>query len=452
MFFKKYNVSYITNLEKKFLKVTLIFSQHKIILYIEYQRYDEVIRQYNKYENFKDDDDADEFKEIIKNINIESNKMLLLRKIFIKLHKLIRNSHVFYGDMTEKYCSYVNYILNKEVSGRHNLVNKDNFDIFHKFVVNFNKIRFIKDQGTCYRHVQYLNEDIHKRMTILYDFYTFYNNLKSSKFSVNNDVCENLLYYIYLYNNVINDYYDSDLDLYKKISHVKDLIVRFISNKDLTCKKYAIFREATNFLRDERLKREAEQKAEELKREQAKKEALERAQAERDAALKSIQEQYIESPKENQPMKKIVEDLQEGLNQENTRMEAESENFGAPRNLRVQEQSHVLSYPVTSHNLANLADYREQSLSEPYEDQLKQTYNKPENEDTNTDGSFMKAFRLPSAITEVLGEVDPVPVVGVSEEADVDNESLIDFMENIRNFFQVFKDMEMDIFQMIDLI
>ncbi|KNA01529.1 hypothetical protein PVNG_05550 [Plasmodium vivax North Korean] len=51
-----------------------------------------------------------------------------------------------------------------------------------------------------------------------------------------------------------------------------------------------------------------------------------------------------------------------------------------------------------------------------------------------------------------IKDVDPVPVVGVSEEEDTDNESLLDSMEHIQDFSQVFKDLKNGIFQMIKLI
>ncbi|KNA01747.1 hypothetical protein PVNG_05599 [Plasmodium vivax North Korean] len=57
-----------------------------------------------------------------------------------------------------------------------------------------------------------------------------------------------------------------------------------------------------------------------------------------------------------------------------------------------------------------------------------------------------------SSISSALKDVDPVPVVGVSEEEDTDNESLLDSMEYILDFTQVLKDLKKGIFQIIILI
>ncbi|SCA60074.1 VIR protein [Plasmodium vivax] len=378
--------------------------------YIAYNHFEEVIKQYNKYVNVEEN--RAKFNEIIKNINTERNNLNLPDDLFIKLHKILKNDHAFfYINITDNYCTYVNYWLNDEVRKTYHNVNESNFDIFHKFVVNYNNDRFKKKiNNTCYGYIKYLNDDAYRRMTTLYNFYTFFDNLKSYKYSVRNEACEKLLYNMANYNNVINEYYDSDLDLYKKISHVKNLIVDFISNPSSTCKKDANFWEPRNFLRDEQLKKEKEQK-EALEREKAQKEALEMEQAQREALKR---EQDIETSRRIKQMQKTTEDVQRGLNQRDNQMGVGLKDLTASTDLRGQEHSHGLNYPVRSHNLEPLANFREQALTEQHEGQLEGIDRNTENGGTSKDRSFLSSIGFPDSITGVLGQVDPVPVVGVS--------------------------------------
>ncbi|GAB69556.1 hypothetical protein PCYB_003050, partial [Plasmodium cynomolgi strain B] len=272
--------------------------------YLAYNNYRNVIKEYDKYKRLYDK--KYRFEGIINDLKEERGKLNFPEEIFDKLHKLLRNDHVFIeGKITDNYCSYVNYWLNEEARKRYPLINKFDFDIFLKFVVNFNKEKSGKEDDTCYSYIEYLTYVVYKRMEILYNFYTFYDNLISSNESVRNDACEKLLYNIRVYNDIINDYYDNHRDLYYKITHVKDLIVSFLSNSSSTCPIYANFWVPKNFLLDEQLKKEKEQR-EALEREKEQKEALRMKQLESETSLKSIINQNIKSRSGIEQMEKLM--------------------------------------------------------------------------------------------------------------------------------------------------
>ncbi|SCA60033.1 Plasmodium vivax Vir protein, putative [Plasmodium vivax] len=316
------------------------------------------------------------------------------------------------GFGVEDYCRYINYWINGKVRESKYQKYRDHFKIFEDFVHNYAYEKQRNHTASCKSYIHKMEDADYNRMETLYKFYTFYDKLNLYARSVSNPECDNLSYYIALYNDVINDYYDNYRDLYNKINHVKNLIVSLVSNPTLSCKRYANFHAATNFLLDEQLKKEQARK-EALEREQAEKAALAREQAEK-AALARTQELEIESSRRIQPMQKTTEELQAGLRQGDTRMGVELEDLRTSRNLRVQEHSHVLSYPERSHNLGKLTEYRESSLSEQDEGQFEGVVSQSESEGTPKDSSFLSSLRIPRYITGVLGEIDPVPVVGVS--------------------------------------
>ncbi|KMZ96089.1 hypothetical protein PVNG_05998 [Plasmodium vivax North Korean] len=383
--------------------------------YIDYKHYGNIVSVYNEYSNLSDD--TEEFQKITENINTQREKLKLPNKIFITLHKILRNSKGFLHNITDNYCSYVNYKLNDEVRVNHKHVDASNFDIFHKFVVNYNNKRHGRKRSTCYDYIEYLNDDIYRRMSTLYKFYSFYHDLNSSNPTVRDNACNNLPYYIYLYNDAINDFYDNDRNLFEKIRHVKDLAVTYTSIPTLACYKYANFHQA----KGEQAEREAAQKREQEEREAAQKReqeereaAQKREQAEIAAALKRKQEQDIEFTRGIYPMQKTNEELRARLSQGDSGTGVGLEDLRASRDLRGHEHSHVLSYPERSHNLGKLTEYRESSLSEQDEGQFEGVVSQSESEGTPKDSSFLSSLGIPRSITGVLGEIDPVPVVGVS--------------------------------------
>ncbi|CAI7717601.1 Plasmodium vivax Vir protein, putative [Plasmodium vivax] len=156
--------------------------------YVAYSNYADVKTEYDKYKNL--DEEKEEFHEIIENIIIEPSNMKLLEKIFIQLHKILRNSLVFYRHLKDDYCIYVNYWLNKEARNSNYLVNEKNFHIFKTFAYNFNKKRSgVKQDNACLQHIKYLNEDVYRRMTILDDLYERYKELKSLREPKDYEVC-----------------------------------------------------------------------------------------------------------------------------------------------------------------------------------------------------------------------------------------------------------------------
>ncbi|VUZ99973.1 PIR protein [Plasmodium vivax] len=360
--------------------------------YIPYNEYNKVISVYNEYVNLGEY--KGEFQEIIKNINTDQKKLDLPDEFFKKLHAILRNSKVYYWDIKDNYCSYVNYKLNDEVREKYKLVDSSNFNIFNKFSAKYHDERYgitSRQDYACKKYIKYLNDDEHRRMTNLYNFYTFYDKLRSSDHLESNPECKNLPYNNKLYNDVIDDFYNHDPELYNKISSVKVLIEEFLQKPNTNCNESVHFRIPQQILDDQKKRKQQEEEEAERQRRQQEEEAeKQRRQQEEEAEKQRRQEQLqqkLEFQKRQQPM---------------------HTNPDARRGIFQQGQELFLVGQENSREEVDLG------AQQPYEDQLNTRDFKPENEDTNTDGSLLKSLRLPNAITEVLGSVDPVPVVGVS--------------------------------------
>ncbi|KMZ92845.1 hypothetical protein PVMG_01431 [Plasmodium vivax Mauritania I] len=364
--------------------------------YVAYSNYVDAKTQYNRYTGLYDE--KKDLDEILKNINDKRNKLQLPDSFFNKLHKLLRNSTPFYWGNGPNYCRYVNYRLNKEVRDTYHRVNESNFDILHTFVVNFNKKKHNNEKSTCYGHIEYLNDIVYNRMKILYDFYTLYDDLRSSTNLMSDEQCKSLLFNTYMYNEVINDYYNDYPDLYKKISDVKDLIEEKLKKLDKKCEETKAFRKPQKLVEEERKKEQDRIAEEERKKEEQ--DRLDRLREQTEAQAR---------------MKQITDDMQlqhETLQQvsqfrEEPEIVRYSEDTKAPGYSPLLKSRGTLDPSVRFTNL-------EAAIPQPYRDQLEGLDDRQEVNARTEPKNFLGSLGLPDSITGVLGQVDPIPVVGVS--------------------------------------
>ncbi|SCA82058.1 VIR protein [Plasmodium vivax] len=366
--------------------------------YIPYNAYNRVVSVYKEHANLYDE--SEEFEKIIKNISTEQKKLELPNKIFKTLHEILRNSKGFEWDINDNYCSYVNYRLNDDVRKNYQLVDESKFEIFNKFSSIFHDERYgvrSRKDYACKKYIKYLNNDEHRRMTILYNFYTFYDKLRSSNNLKSNPECINLPYNNKLYNEVIDDFYNHDPELYNKIKDVKVLIEEFLLKTKSKCTESVHFRIPQKILDDQKKKQQEEENRLRQEEENRRRQEEENRRRQEEENRRRQEEDNI----------RRQEQLQKELEFQRRRQPMHT-NTDARRGIFQQGEEPFLVGQENSREEVDLG------AQQPYEDQLNTRVFKSKNEDTNTDGSLLKSLRLPSAITEVLGSVDPVPVVGVS--------------------------------------
>ncbi|KNA01582.1 hypothetical protein PVNG_06610 [Plasmodium vivax North Korean] len=256
-----------------------------------------------------------------------------------------------------------------------------------------------------------MEEDVYIGMKFLYEYYQLYDEISSGYFWITYNHCENLSTKIFNYNHSIEVYYDKNRDLYNKISPYAKLIEEMIKQSPKKCDGNLTFRIPPKFLKDEEIR---------LQKEEAEKQKIQqeadrkRIQEEEDRKRTQQIQQELESRKIMQPVTTNYGVQREGLHEAEPQLLAQFGHSRETENLESQQPSRALRYRWRLDNSGRLEHLKEQVSGQPYEDQLDTGVLKPENEDTNTDGSLLKSLKLPSAITEVLGSVDPVPVVGVS--------------------------------------
>ncbi|SCA60013.1 hypothetical protein, conserved [Plasmodium vivax] len=190
--------------------------------YIVYKLYDDVKKEFDRSENFTYE--QNEFDKIINDINMEREKLNIPIEIFTGLNKRLKNYNVFFNaHLTENFCIFVNFWLNKELRKKYANINPTIFNILDKFVVNFNIDNYNIKENTCHGYIKYLNPDVYKKMLILDDLYNKYKQLKSFNGTENDDLCTIFSFMGQIYKPAF-DNNKSDSNFIKKLEEYTDLI------------------------------------------------------------------------------------------------------------------------------------------------------------------------------------------------------------------------------------
>ncbi|SCA59859.1 hypothetical protein PVT01_000048000 [Plasmodium vivax] len=133
--------------------------------YFTYQEYD-AVKKSLVYEP-KETIDVSFANHLINSIHNTPKKEEKLRETFCELKKLVQRHHCFYEPGPETCCNYINYWLNKTVRDSEYNVNKQNFNIFDKFMQDDPKIK--EGPTTCKSKLSYMDNETFEKMKKLYD-------------------------------------------------------------------------------------------------------------------------------------------------------------------------------------------------------------------------------------------------------------------------------------------
>ncbi|KMZ86092.1 hypothetical protein PVBG_05491 [Plasmodium vivax Brazil I] len=426
-------------------------------LILNYNHYNTLTKKFNKKPYYEY---SEKFDVVLKYAESEEWKRDMYDPTYEEVYRHLSDDGIMLVYM-EQGCKYISYLLHKQVKDVLKYsYNLETFNILKKYVEYFYKYKG-RSRNNCLQHILYVDEDIYEKLDTLYRLYDRYTNVLSSYNSWDKNKCSFFKLFVNEYNEYIKNNKPTSLDLNKILEHFKSYVNNTKTSLNGKCEDYNYFLEKI-----ELYKPPNEQKPAHI------------------PELESLQPQALQNEVNNPVKNPVVNPVQRTTNIEVNQLEllpnvppaSELEYIATKSDIEQGGESELVSgrNPESVIKEFTLSEPQEQELHHygplrthvPDEtmgqsgyrtkvespeqlvlkgDQLINPLNRLEN-----DQGFMENMR--NAITGFLGEVDPVPVVGVSEEADVDNESLIDSMENIQNFFQDFKDMEMDIFQMIDLI
>ncbi|VUZ99704.1 PIR protein [Plasmodium vivax] len=186
---------------------------------------------YNDYEYFRKKFNpdwvtrfnTDVFNKVINKTTDEKGKQKY-DSIFREIFRHISNSNVFMFDDSAKACNYISYILYKEVEKKSNVkYNEDTFNTTKKFVQKF-KDEYGYTNEFCESKMVYLDSKIYEKLKYLYDLYDKYYEYTKNVFRDEYVEKCNTLGYAIQYHNHIVDNYEEDSDLINKSLVMKGLI------------------------------------------------------------------------------------------------------------------------------------------------------------------------------------------------------------------------------------
>ncbi|KMZ89588.1 hypothetical protein PVBG_03309 [Plasmodium vivax Brazil I] len=418
--------------------------------YLEYSYYDMAICEYGKYNRLHDE--IEELHDIINDKDIRGYEQKIPKDIFNKLHKLMRNGNVSFGNKKESYCIYVNYRLNKEFRDLHNSVDEKIFDILHKFVVTYNIKTTNRKDNTCYGYIKYLNDDIYDRMKILIYLYDLYNQIKPHIVSDNDKLCDIL----YLMGRTYKDAFDKhndDNNFFNKLEELKKIIEKnnWATNNQCPVEKYIKLPEKKPPQPIE--VPEASNQPRTLTQESL---SQDRVRLEDVSGTKDTQEAMI-------PLRTLeVSESSESLvsyDEHETRATVGSQYSVGPSIPELQANSvytSSLRAPEPARPAPNQETYISQSTDEFLTDKIIDipeasiTVVYPKTNAIPQEGLMGK---IQGAFSNISEYVEPVPLMGVSGvEEDAGIKSLLISEENTLSDFLVFQNMTIDILEINNII
>ncbi|KMZ76827.1 hypothetical protein PVIIG_06296 [Plasmodium vivax India VII] len=336
-------------------------------------------------------------------------------KLLIKYKFFLNRHHAFSRNDNDNCCRYINYWINDQVRYGDYNVNEYNFKYLKEYVEN------LADDNTphrCYRFIEYINYDLFLKLQKLYQLYDKYydalENLKNKRTSFCSDF-DNL---VRLYNDFINYTYKEKTELYSK--RLKDLESRIEETKEKHKRSCTGFNFYLSTLQiDPPPQVESSVQVHTKAQETLSPEPLDSTRSTSSDTGDRVQKPLVDE--EASGFEKVQEDLSPtGLpkgrgplsppESSGDREDSSSTEFSrvreflqVPENLRVQRFSQGL-------NETELDDHSGRTLHQELSTYGRALFQVP-NEQQESEG-FLKQAR--STISGIIGEVDPIPVVGVS--------------------------------------
>ncbi|CAI7718643.1 hypothetical protein, conserved [Plasmodium vivax] len=368
--------------------------------------------------------------ELLNDTEFNISNKIILRPVFVELLRHIRNNGVFMFDESQA-CSYVSYILSKEVQNKVHEYETKTFDVFQNFVNKYDKQSKI-NANICSTSLLYVNSEMYEQMNNLYVLYDEYKKLISNNLFGEKSSCLAANLFLSQYNEYIGKYQPTNEQYKKILDHFDNEIQRSIASYNLNAcpeRKFYIKKiELLTLPKDK--KPEASFQVEQPPNHaqyqpfQARtpsphikvQESHAKYQAPRAESQTSPAESQT-SPAESQTARVESQTAQEHPQtiHEGNQSSQETSAFGShnavqqqqrlPHEEAHQRELHVNSLPVYTPTYRSI----ESSETSPYSEQYIHSSVPPlGNEGGASSSSVM------STITNALKDVDPVPVVGVS--------------------------------------
>ncbi|KMZ96380.1 hypothetical protein PVNG_06391 [Plasmodium vivax North Korean] len=200
--------------------------------YFNYKDYDTIRGKFLTNLERNKDYDTQFFEKALIELKDKSKREISFRKIFIELQKHLNQDGILgYGD-THNGCKYINYVLNKGIiTTNSNIHNETTFYLFKQFE---DKFRIHKSRSDHICDLNYISEDIYKKMSALYLFYDKFTSLNPKNTS--RPDCSKFSAFVHEFNDSVRQSnYNESIIFKNKLNEFINEIKKYKSATDQVC-------------------------------------------------------------------------------------------------------------------------------------------------------------------------------------------------------------------------
>ncbi|SCA83355.1 VIR protein [Plasmodium vivax] len=417
--------------------------------YITYDCYKELKHYFHEKVKLSEDS-AEILRKALSTVTNKHPDMNSIPEIFKSLGTFYTGDHAFSSIGQIPSCIYVNYWLNKKLRNVYYNVPEHKFNVFKEFSDKFAKERN-SIKNSCNLYMKYYNEDKWDRIKFLYEWYDKFEELISSKKHKTDLECNDITILRKEFNEFTKKHDRKDEELMNKLIKFKDLLPTKLSEINSNCKDEIKY---FQYPPQEEERRAAVKAQEEQQRAAIKAQEEQQRAAEQAKALRQTDQRTLIIPPNHEQTEPLTDGSRNNLLLETHRRSPEM----FPPKVHEDSERQVFTGPTRFIP----GSFREHTDGLEY-----QLEKNTELENANMSPDYRPGVfgTLKNTFTDVLGQVDPVPVVGVSggmgalfllfrlepsleEDEDAYVEFLVVPMDHSQENSQIFKIMKVGILDM----
>ncbi|SCA60399.1 VIR protein [Plasmodium vivax] len=380
---------------------------------------DEAYINYTDYSNYKykfstvaeSSIDLIKLEELINKSTENSNIRNKFTKVFKELYRHLKHDGIFFN-YSPNACLYISYILHKVVQQEiKELYFPELYQALRDFVIQYNRDRSNNNNNnTCINDMVYIDYDLFQEMYALYRVYdTYYDFIEYKRYPFH-ETCGKLQNLVNIYKDYINGHESKSKYFNNILKHLEESIKDTLQRYDLQCSMKNIPLPQLKLFNPPEEKQPKVQKPEEQLNSSssvliASQELQQKLPEHRDSRTYP-EETEIELPQEHSKAVVDQERAEETQIEQQTRRTEET---------RVIEKTRELEGQRTSRFSFNAPSPEQDRFSETLKYPRLGFIGTPEYlGSTQTQSEAGILDQMKNSISNVLGSVDPVPVVGVS--------------------------------------
>ncbi|SCA83749.1 hypothetical protein, conserved [Plasmodium vivax] len=197
--------------------------------YLKYNDYSTIKRKFNRDPNYQYELKADD---ILQTYTVNDTTKSTYMNSYKELFRHIHNGAVM-SEYMIKGCKYISYMLHKYVIGKFKY-DFETFKIFHNFVEAYYKQQRSNDK-LCLPNMVYIDDDKYEEIDALYRLYDEYTKFLSSIKPTKESSCKDLKFLVATYNQYITDHKSTSNHLNLILEDLEKHLSRTIDNNKNGC-------------------------------------------------------------------------------------------------------------------------------------------------------------------------------------------------------------------------